>query len=1303
MSHKIYITVESVPVAQGSANSLIGVALTILPDAKIDDAARPWSWSNISWTVWGSKDRGVTWATTPNQVIALPNGDDSSGDWKETVDSAWTSSHIQGLEMHAQFIPPDDTGTIPATLWLNVQPPPIPLVSDWQAHIYEMLAPFLDVAHVLTGLDEPLLRPALGDSFSDWRVFRKWVITSLLDLASPLFAQKPNQDHWYDLLRSNPALKDALGTDPKELPTLNNPESVLPFGFSHLNLNLATIIKTAPRPYDVEILELKTVVAAVTSEPVLRSLEDLGSVPKVVPAALLTGNRTGALLTWLQIQLAKPYAAVIASACNASSTDFADVASRLWKSVVLDYLTGHKPVATAPQDPWVNQVIAACNSGLEPQLAATLKARALGITQSSSAARTNVAPPLVIPVLNMQTSGGDLKSDPMYKVRGVAILLRRTSDGGGVATKWTCPNIVAPLLDSGNGRKRPLLVAKRLDYSRNLLNGFITYDNGPLACETVLHDYMVSEGSLLKSTAGSDSQNAIAAIIRYVPFEDSFSPFFGTAMLECGSSYSVLCFAISNCGALPVELRDNYPAKLKLPAATDPAPYTPSGPFPYYRTVPVGGAEVRDEDGKTLTNADGFFPGIPENVFLRSTQVKAPAGTTTLLLAPTQSTWGTRVVSATQAVPSRFVFSLKLPSVEPQTWDRSVAHAIDKALRAQILNAAYTKLAKNQKADMITDPLIDAISISLSDEAGNELGKLPYTTQLLNVAGGVDTYPLQVLVDAGTGRNDGSVRVGVLNASTPAATVLAGTLKEGEIYLLTATCDLNPNVDKLMPGYATSRRLPAYELLIEIASANLPEPKDVFGATQVVASDALPNRILSATLLAGQQNWKTIHRVDFLRQAWYWTGRIQPRTTADFLDPGYFPAAEPLDALAVEKWESVEFSERPWTDHVELPTVLQDGAFVWTENMTLESRAAFFRFAPRIYSRYQGAFAQFAEDGVTTVGNSGNDLWKSCFMRTCAQTLNAPRLKALIPMTESAFVEGTPGVLAVFDGPAYDQAGLAERLNVSIAEASDPDRPVTPPSATTSPRRWTQAGPDFLMSAEPVSGSPEGQVTVELVAIGPIGHTFDDPSSYFPKFSSSSWIIRPRGTHNFSWWFANLEFTLSIDRGSSVYKGVEIVSHPSIGSWIQFLPGFQSADHEFNLLAKWSLELNGASIKIYDQDNKLVSAPLRKDERHTGHYLLVTRRVIDVTGKSREAYVGVAQYDSNHAWTLLAGRVPPDRAELRCRFMDIRAGDIAPNNAGPNSDVDFWTRIFGNDKITDASRSSIVSLSPVVSGKRGAQ
>jgi hypothetical protein len=119
-------------------------------------------------------------------------------------------------------------------------------------------------------------------------------------------------------------------------------------------------------------------------------------------------------------------------------------------------------------------------------------------------------------------------------------------------------------------------------------------------------------------------------------------------------------------------------------------------------------------------------------------------------------------------------------------------------------------------------------------------------------------------------------------------------------------------------------------------------------------------------------------------------------------------------------------------------------------------------------------------------------------------------------------------------------------------------------------------------------------------------------------------------------------------------------------------------------------------------------ATRRKDgERHLRHYVLVTRTVLDFTGKSREAYVGVATLKGNK-WSLFSDvkQSFDDQSQLHGRFLDVRAGEIgSDHDSPPTSDAAFWRRILGGkmDGVTDENRASILPLSPAIHQKGGSR
>jgi hypothetical protein len=103
----------------------------------------------------------------------------------------------------------------------------------------------------------------------------------------------------------------------------------------------------------------------------------------------------------------------------------------------------------------------------------------------------------------------------------------------------------------------------------------------------------------------------------------------------------------------------------------------------------------------------------------------------------------------------------------------------------------------------------------------------------------------------------------------------------------------------------------------------------------------------------------------------------------------------------------------------------------------------------------------------------------------------------------------------------------------------------------------------------------------------------------------------------------------------------------------------------------------------------------------------MTRRVLDVTGKNREAYVGVAKLVEK-SWVFFSDVSTSSLGQIKMfgRFLDVRSGETGSQmDKPPATQVEFWQRILGgNTEISqDVDRASIVSLSPIIRQKGGPQ
>ena len=1199
---------------------------------------------------------------------------------------------------------PEAGGSVPKSLWIDLPVEAGTLVGNWPSHLLEITAPYLNAARAMASVTEQQIErpnnvPPLHDGVPPvlWPTMRDSFRKALFVLFSTGIEPPPS---YADFLRF---LTEALGTDMGRLPVLNVPDAT-------------------SRASQAEVADLRAVLTGITSAgPQIRLLRSMNGLT-IIPTPLQAPERAAELTRYLELQLAALRAPGIASAVSSAAdpTNLDDVAKALAQGPLKAAWLGYPEWATAfpKMQDW-----------LQDGLTTDLRLKAYGTSDATGKVSTTDAAPLILPVMKLQSSSQT--SDPLTGMRGVGVLMRRLPDGGGPAPDWSCLNLAVPLVADAPDQQAPLLVPIRPVYAYDLLTAYMPYSNSPLPTDDLLHRYLSDANQLHHD----DTFTALTPLLQYAPYEGTDPTLRGVPELRAGATYEVASFAVSNAGALPVALRDGYPAKYRqLPAAALPGavtghPASTKRPISYYRTVPVGNLVEESSDGVTYPNATDLFPKIPATVVPRAgdARISQNGGTALpadgdppaphpplLLVTPTAS----RGLPASAVATPAFSYQLKLPSLEPLTWDRTQGYTLSPNDRANILDAVYRRLSRGLPSD-ITDPLVDTVTFKLfrwnaaappgAWEAVPTAAAVFKRTDLAESSGlrkQYATVPLVVSVDGG----DGVGTKGRLSIGKAGGTVvtLTSNLLEGEVYRLEGTLNLSARVAQIMKGH--EQNPVSYQLMIEIGSALMPVPQNLparFTAKAMPVRD-LPDQQVQVRLPVDFDTvWKNVHRVDILRQSWSWTGRTQPRlyatvppATVDLahnLAVGSYPA----DAGLAAEWTLIEFADRPATDHTELSSTWLRESFCYDQDMSLDLRATLLRFAPRVFSRYEGLFTGTPDSPrwyqVDCVGDATQpDLWKPTLIRSRVRTLSMPRLKALIPLTESAFVPGTPGVMAIFDGPAYDQAGFAEKLHVGIAKVRDPDDPTV---------EWLQAGPDFLMRSDPAMP----QVTPNLLVVGPIGHTLD-PDVSGAKFLSHSYIIRPVGpdpeqpdqAHDFAWWFANLEFSLQIDAACSVFNGTPIESEKTVGSWTQFLPGFQDSTHHAFPADLWRFRFEIGKFTVLDEKRAPVSRNAA-NERHVRHYLLVTRRVLDISGTAREGYLGVAEYHKElSGWTLLGFPTAVPASQMLIRFMDLRAGEMGSNVNAPNpplDDVEFWKRAtsqVADAKTADDYRSSPVALGPVI-------
>ena len=464
----------------------------------------------------------------------------------------------------------------------------------------------------------------------------------------------------------------------------------------------------------------------------------------------------------------------------------------------------------------------------------------------------------------------------------------------------------------------------------------------------------------------------------------------------------------------------------------------------------------------------------------------------------------------------------------------------------------------------------------VGDVSGITIKIPPGTVWKLSIASAVDQAVIDPVLNPKTARFD-NITAGPLFDTSNAGTTPAGN-------------KVVPVVNPL-------------QMLIEVAkSANI-IAQDVWNAF----NPAFSGNTLSVSLTApAGGDWSLVRRVDVTRQAWRWLGRPYntkgfPSAAAPLPNTINFDSTksiqypDPNMSIALQ-WEAEAFAGRVDGDstvstskvHFPQGVTSPTTVTVYSSDLSSDLRALYFRFAIRIYSRYDGLpdFSPFTTGAsvtsrialTDTQGSAdGFTVWKRIFVpaRVAPNAKMAkPKVLLCIPLTTALDPQGYPilsgsasapsvsrtDLLVIADEPWHQTAGLAEQLIASIESTTNPDR-------TTRP----QIGPDPILSGaaldQALAATFQAANGTSAQSIGTaMGATFDEVTDA-PLFANTCFHVRlpqiqdTAGKFNQSldWVMAKLQFSRAIDTGMyDPTLGTAPQSPLTDGTWVQLLP---SSDH----------------------------------------------------------------------------------------------------------------------------------------------
>ena len=260
------------------------------------------------------------------------------------------------------------------------------------------------------------------------------------------------------------------------------------------------------------------------------------------------------------------------------------------------------------------------------------------------------------------------------------------------------------------------------------------------------------------------------------------------------------------------------------------------------------------------------------------------------------------------------------------------------------------------------------------------------------------------------------------------------------------------------------------------------------------------------------ERMKYVSRLEVQHQVWRWNGRP---VRAQALP---FNGSDPLLA------DAELFSDRPDRDHAVHPAritaydlhasnnageIRQKDTTVFTHDWSEIPRGTYHRLSVQAYSRYEPAIDDAVQAEIQNEG-VGKPWTQHYFPARISTRLEKPILRTIIPLTSTGDTNSTdlPGVMCVLDETWFDQAGLAERLEVEIELVK-----YKAGSAGEPESHYLNAGHDQIISTTALQAWSLGKEVKKAATLpdhcvnGPFGHTFDRDVRD-PKLIASSFHLK---------------------------------------------------------------------------------------------------------------------------------------------------------------------------------------------------
>jgi hypothetical protein len=950
--------------------------------------------------------------------------------------------------------------------------------------------------------------------------------------------------------------------------------------------------------------------------------------------------------------------------------------------------------------------------------------------------------PILIPLDRIRLAsadGTDDHDDVQRHIRGTLTFVRRSSQGG---TPWRCLNTaqaIITILDQ-NGKPKsvcldsPVVVASRGGYSANLSQSVAAYDDGPLAAKGP--QAYASDAHFGISSTISAMRNPIVGYTYWKPPagdpKNHPSPMSGNfCSLAFSHTFDAFSCGVSNAGILPeiltqstdpTRLNDEIPASVTLPS-------TVRHSFPYKRRVPVGPIQLvahRDaEVDKPERHVE--FPVIPDSILPLSRDKKAISPSTKTQEDSSRETVPLLMLVPdsfhNRTIPNFFEFDVVPPYTDLQTWSRWVRD--DKTFDSQRREAWSQRFSG--KPTQLLDPAVQQVLINID---GVALGAFPVDHHAPN------KNRIHVTCNLDESSNTPSSAIDVTNRR---ATIFIkkGSFRRIEFSLLVADSDVAQkfdNIDGFVPS-SQSNFHAASNLAIqaEAATEEMPSREDIAAAlsTSFTSPETVQVTMYNANS-SKTQLFSYVGYVQFHRQVWRWRGRPVKKFDPQWLNG----SAQFGDELA--QWEAEQFGDRDDGDHcVVSASQIGKQTFSYSESVSSDPRATYFRFAATAHSRYEGLFQPDSKPIPSTLQNlSTASRWKRLFV-PCrwAEKIPPPKVTVVLPLTEAVVSasdsdknRNRPGLLVVLSEPWYGIGGLAEELQIDVALSEKTHADVATPNKTQSQTdvQLYEYGHDPARETSSCQPLAARFWEPALALDGPVGHTFD-LSFENPLFVSSSFVIRPPDLQcGKPWDFIKLRFRRNLfedlratylSQLNSTLKTMQsrlgegtseaATSEYTEAHWVQFLPAFSLKSDDPNL-ARVMVDRSGDTIQLsLSGDPKLsLSTLFSVEPKRTIAALTLT--VFDIVGNpNQERFIGLFRPNLDLTeWKYLpktAGggisldAIPKERFKVRLLEFECNDENLLQTIT---TEEGFWAHMFDDrdpDKsdtpgIADKQRSRIIRI-----------